>query len=469
MEQYEDQYTPPPFDPATVMERMKDGVAVLDHDWRFAYLNETGARIVGQPKAALLGKVIWEVYPEDVGSVFAENYRAARDTQRPITFEEYHPPFKVWFAITVYPTDGGVTIYYEDITKRKEAEAAVAASERRFRALIERSADACVLLNAAGVVQYVSPSITRLLGYAPDALIGTSTFDLIHPDDVALMQQVFGRIVATPGATETAEYRLRGKDGLWRWFEGTGTNLLDEPSVQAIVGNFHDITDRHESKEAMQEFVAMMAHELRNPLTSIAGYAQLMQKRERYDKKAMATILTQITRLDRLTQDLHDSVRLMGKAPELEIALVDVAALVTTTVEQAQMATETHTLRVEMSAHLPTAYWDADRVVQALRNLLSNAIKYTPAGGVIVVQVQGMGDAVQIAVTDQGIGIPPEAMRRLFMPFYRAENAQMEARGMGLGLTVSKGFVEAHGGHIGVASVEGEGSTFTIILPYREG
>lgn len=124
---------------------------------------------------------------------------------------------------------------------------------------------------------------------------------------------------------------------------------------------------------------------------------------------------------------------------------------------------------MEIPARLPTAQWDADRIIQALRNLLSNAIKYTPAGGEIVVRVQGMGDAVQIAVTDQGIGIPDEAMRRLFVPFYRAENAQVEARGMGLGLAVSKGFVEAHGGHIGVASVVGEGSAFTVILPYRDG
>ena len=147
MQPYKDQYTPSPFDPATLMERMKDGVAVLDHDWRFLYLNETGARIVGQPKADLLGKVIWEVYPADVGTVCAAKYRAARDTQQPVTFEEYHPPFDVWFAITVYPSDSAVTIYFEDVTARK---AAAAASERRFRALIEQSADTCILLNAAG-------------------------------------------------------------------------------------------------------------------------------------------------------------------------------------------------------------------------------------------------------------------------------------------------------------------------------
>ncbi len=235
----------------------------------------------------------------------------------------------------------------------------------------------------------------QLLGYAPEELIGTNAFDLIHPEDVATTQQVFARILAALGASETAEYRLRRENGSWRWCEGTSTNLLDDPSVEAIVGSFHDVTDRHEA--------------------------------------------------------------------------VDVAALVTATVEQAQATTDTHTLRMEIPARLPTAQWDADRIIQALRNLLSNAIKYTPAGGEIVVRVQGMGDAVQIAVTDQGIGIPDEAMRRLFVPFYRAENAQVEARGMGLGLTVSKGFVEAHGGHIGVASVVGEGSAFTVILPYRDG
>ncbi|MBV9258202.1 MAG: PAS domain S-box protein, partial [Ktedonobacteraceae bacterium] len=116
--------------------------------------------------------------------------------------------------------------------------------ERGFRALIEHSSDVIILANAEGIVTYVSPSLTSVLGYTSEEFIGLSSLTLIHPDDLSALQKISYEIRRSPGKSLSSEYRLRCKDGSWRWFEGTGTNLLHNPDVEAIVGNFRDITAR---------------------------------------------------------------------------------------------------------------------------------------------------------------------------------------------------------------------------------
>ncbi|HZS78525.1 MAG TPA: ATP-binding protein [Ktedonobacteraceae bacterium] len=122
-----------------------------------------------------------------------------------------------------------------------------------FQALVEHSSDVIALLNAEGLVKYVSPSITPIMGYSPEEFVGSHALVIVHPDDLPTMQELFGRIMQSPGVCLSAEYRLRCKDGSWRWFDGAGTNLLDDPQVQAIVGNFHDITERKRTESLLDE------------------------------------------------------------------------------------------------------------------------------------------------------------------------------------------------------------------------
>ncbi|MBV9615778.1 MAG: PAS domain S-box protein, partial [Ktedonobacteraceae bacterium] len=124
--------------------------------------------------------------------------------------------------------------------------------ERGFRALIEHSSDVIILANAEGIVTYVSSSLTSVLGYTPEEFIGLSSLTLIHPDDLSALQKISYEIRRSPGKSLSSEYRLRCKDGSWRWFEGTGTNLLHNPDVEAIVGNFRDITARKLAEERLQ-------------------------------------------------------------------------------------------------------------------------------------------------------------------------------------------------------------------------
>ncbi len=140
-----------------------------------------------------------------------------------------------------------------DITERKAAEAALATSEARFRALVQRASDMVVVLDATGRVRYVSPSVTRILGYHADDVLDADAFAFIHPDDRARVQDSFVLVVGEPGGHPPTEFRARHADGTWRWLEATATNLLDDPHVRGVVENLRDITERKLAEETLRQ------------------------------------------------------------------------------------------------------------------------------------------------------------------------------------------------------------------------
>jgi signal transduction histidine kinase len=151
----------------------------------------------------------------------------------------------------------------------------------------------------------------------------------------------------------------------------------------------------------------------------------------------------------------------------LQRSAVDVRTLVAAVVEQMQATITDHSISLTIPTYLHLAEWDADRVAQVLDNLLHNAIKYSPSGGDVRVVVEEIGESVRVSVADFGMGIPQQSLPHLFEPFYRAMNAKEgSARGMGLGLSIAKELVMAHGGEMAVESVLGQGSTFAFTLPY---
>jgi signal transduction histidine kinase len=213
----------------------------------------------------------------------------------------------------------------------------------------------------------------------------------------------------------------------------------------------------------------MVSHELRNPITGVKGYAQLLKRRGVYDERAVDTIIDQAGMLERLVQDLVDASRVQVGRLELELGQVDFVAAVRACADQAQAQTREHTIRVETPDHPLEGRWDRTRLGQVLHNLLTNAIKYSPDGGEILVRVEDLGSEVQTSIRDQGRGIAPDKLSRVFERFYRVDPATLAARSLGLGLYITRAIVEGHGGRIWAESDgEGLGSTFTFRLPLVE-
>ncbi|HMQ31413.1 MAG TPA: ATP-binding protein [Chloroflexaceae bacterium] len=221
------------------------------------------------------------------------------------------------------------------------------------------------------------------------------------------------------------------------------------------------------------EFLSIAAHELRTPVTALLGNAQLLARRwqregslpER-DQRAVSALGDLARRLAGLIETMLDVTRLDREQLHVALAPLSLAALVADQVEQLRPSLVSHQIALELSDDPLTVLGDAERLAQVLGNLLSNAVKYSPEGGSIAVRA-GAGDGhAFVSVTDQGIGIPADALPRLFERFYRAPNIDPRSiSGFGIGLHLARELIARHGGELGVTSVEGQGSTFTLRLP----
>jgi signal transduction histidine kinase len=229
--------------------------------------------------------------------------------------------------------------------------------------------------------------------------------------------------------------------------------------------------------QVRDRFLASAAHDLKNPLSAIKGYAQLLRRRTARGEappdgfeQALAAIEDMAVRAAQQLDDLLDLARLQAQqALQLDVGPVDLVALARRAAAEFQLTTNEHQLRVETALPELVGVWDARRIERVIGNLLSNAIKYSPTGGEIVVEVARRGTAPQgwaiLAVRDQGIGIPPQDVPRIFEHYFRASNVHDRMPGLGLGLAGARQIVEQHGGTIDLASTPGEGSTFTVTLP----
>ncbi len=235
--------------------------------------------------------------------------------------------------------------------------------------------------------------------------------------------------------------------------------------------HFNLMADRlAHSEERRRALIGDVAHELRTPLTTIKGYIEglvdgvLPPERETY-----LLICQEANRMSRLIDDLQELSRVEAGAYELHLRPLTVQALVETAIRrlEPQFREKGVTLRLALDGRLPRVMVDRDRMLQVLTNLLGNALHYTPSGGEVTVRSYRVGGEVAIAVSDTGVGIPPEHLPHIFQRFYRVDKSRSRTGGgTGIGLTIAKHLVEAHGGRIWAESPgKGQGSTFTFTLP----
>lgn len=239
---------------------------------------------------------------------------------------------------------------------------------------------------------------------------------------------------------------------------------------------FRDVTKEREVDRMKSDFVSMVSHEFRTPLTSIKGYTDLLVSGDvgelsEEQKEFLQIVHTNVDRLMELVSDLLDISRLEQGRVELRALPVPLGPLIQQAILPLQLLIEEKQQRLEvhLGPALPPVRGDAARISQIMTNLLSNAHKYTPAGGTITVTAERKGEFVVVQVADTGVGLSTEEQAQLFTRFYRAQNsATQDVGGTGLGLSITRMLVEMHGGQITVQSASGEGSSFSFTLPIAE-
>ena len=403
-----------------------------------------------------------------------------------------------WYGVRVtqFQNEGAtwVVVAHENVTERRVAEAALRASESRFRSLIQNSSDIITLLAADGTVQYVSPPVERILGYQPEALVGQNTFDYVHPDDLPKVQASFIDASQHPGVDDTlTEFRLRAASGDWHWLEAVSNNLLDDPDVYGIVVNGRDISQRKQVEEQLRLLEAQflqaqkmeaigrlaggVAHDFNNLLTVIKGYSEL--------------ILGNLNEYDPLRRDVEQIKKAGEQAASLtrqllifsrqEMVQPEVLNLNTVAVEIEQMLQRLIAEDIDLVTILDPDLWlvkaDPRQIEQVIMNLVVNARDAMLKGGQITIETANVqvneaifhqpmtvqpGRYVRLTVSDTGTGISEETLTHIFEPFYTTKEP---GKGTGLGLSTVYAIVTQGKGKIQVRSDPGKGSAFSIYLP----
>lgn len=226
-----------------------------------------------------------------------------------------------------------------------------------------------------------------------------------------------------------------------------------------------------DARALLLEFFAMVAHDLRNPMTTIGGYSQLLSRGDTLPveqrERLAEGIKSAVRQMTRLANDLQDASRIGTGRFDLKRGRCDLLDLARESVEQRQVLSPGRQLVLEARSQDLGTWCDKDRILQAMGNLIENAMKYSPESGEVRVTLERIDDRARVVVSDQGIGIAPEDVPRLFQPYERLHMTS-EIKGLGLGLYIVKGIIEAHGGAVTVQSVLGEGSHFMIELPLEE-
>jgi len=234
---------------------------------------------------------------------------------------------------------------------------------------------------------------------------------------------------------------------------------------------FNQMAEKLDQVESMRRrLIGDVSHELRTPLTAIKGSMEgLLDGVLPATDETFQQVHAEADRLNRLVDDLQELSRVEARAYQLDIRPLDVSTLARTVTKRLAPHSESKriSLNLELAPYLPHVLADEDRAVQVLTNLTGNALHYTPEGGRITISAKQVGNEVQIAVRDTGIGIPPEHLSHIFDRFYRVDKSRsrQSGGGSGIGLTIARALVEAHGGHIWAESAgDGKGSTFTFTL-----
>lgn len=362
----------------------------------------------------------------------------------------------------------GIYLMQEAASEREVALEAERSARDRLAALLEHVPDAVVVVDRSGRIRFVSRTADEIFGDRPRDLVGTRGLSRIHAADRARVQAFFARLVERPGATDVVEHRIYDAHGRHRWVQVTARNLFDLPDIDAIVAIVRDVGDRRRLEEdrvalerAREDFLAVAAHELRTPLTTLSGAAAFLSihgtdSAEAQD--ALDLICRQGKRIEELLEKLLDLSALEAGGTSMRIASFDLSSVVDD-ISRSVHSPDGTSLDIELPPGLPVLA-DRLRVGQILTNLLTNA--YVHGGPNVRIEAEACDEEIVIRVMDDGAGVLPHIVPRLFEPFTRGSTH--DAPGAGLGLAICARLVEAQHGEISYAAAP-TGACFTVRLP----
>jgi PAS domain S-box-containing protein len=487
-----------------VLENARALIVEIDPKGFISYVSPSVTGVLGHSPVEVLHRAGLEWVHEDDRSRVEETYRKLFVSGRSQT-AEYRARHKaghwVWLETSgsTYRTPDGLLFavaLIHDTSGLKRAAAALRHSEDRYRVVAESTDDLVAELDDEGRAIYVSPSFERVLGYAAEELIGMAPFSLIHADDVERLAAAFqNRLRATRRPGNAENFRVRHRDGSWRWLQGGGVNYRTADGALRIVSVSRDVTERRRQEEERQHFEERMqqaqkleslgvmaggiAHDFNNLLTPILGDTSLVLA----DLPADSPVRPRLEKIRQAAQRaaaLTSQMLAYAGTESLQVEAVDVSELVREMSRLIDSAiARKAALDYELCSDLPAIEGDPAQVSQIVINLVTNACEALgERGGHIVIRTGTLrvdraqldrlilGDTlpegrwVTLEVADDGCGMDAETRARIFDPFFTTKFT-----GRGLGLAAVLGIVRGHGGGIEIDSRPGVGTRFRVLLP----
>ncbi|MBM3133651.1 MAG: PAS domain S-box protein, partial [Chloroflexi bacterium] len=458
-----------------LVENLHEGIWVVDRGGNTTFVNPRMADMLGYPEAEMIGKSFFEFMPRDSAEI-AKRYLVHRADGIKVSHDfeflrrDGSRIFATIEASAITDREGnfaGAIAAVADITARKHMESALLESEANYRTLVEASPDGIIALDARGYISDCNESICHLLGYTREELksmnLGELLTDVLPPELAA--------VPPGSGALEK-EFELMRKDGelIPVWVKIVPVFDVSGAWFQFVM-YLRDIKERKRIEQLKDEFIGLVSHELRSPLTVIIGAINTaLSEHERLTPEETRRLLEDAAlesdALSHLLGNLVELSRAQANRLMLYPEAIDAGHVARLAIERIKGLSPKHRFQASFPDEFPLLNADPLRIERILYNLLENAVKYSPDGGGIRVFGRLDGDRVIIGVSDEGTGISPEDQSKLFQPFERLEEAKARGTaGTGLGLLVCQRLVEAHGGTIWVESKYGKGSTFYFTLP----
>ncbi|MBK5188483.1 MAG: PAS domain S-box protein [Gemmatimonadaceae bacterium] len=468
----------------TMLERVPYAVFTLDHEWRFTFVNDKAEALLRSSCAALTGQEVWTACPHVAGTELELQLRHAMASHGGTSFEGFLAPSDAWYEAAAEPTDEGLTVFFKNVTARHRSDDALLESERRYRFVFEEGLTCNVITGADGRILACNQAFVSAFGYASIEQVLTSRADELWRD-AAKREEMLGTL-RTGGRFGPVEVLTKRRDGVSSVTLMTAIARFESGELTELHACMLDISDQKmleaqfrqaQKMEAVGQLAGGMAHDFNNLLTVIKVYVQLAlgELEEsaplRADMKVIGDAADRGAGLTRQLLAFSRQQVLMPQRVNLQTIVADIEPMI-----RALLGPEV-TLVDDVDRPVPDIQADRSQLEQVLMNLAVNARDAMPKGGTITFATgeaivtpsnadahdgAAPGSYVTLSVRDTGTGMPPEIAAKIFEPFF---TTKLPGKGTGLGLSTVYGIVKQSGGHIGLTSVVGAGTTFTIFLP----
>lgn len=453
-----------------VVENAIDVILSVDSELRFLSVSPASTRVFGYAPDQLAGRRLTDfIVADDIPST-RNAAEAVSAKSASLKFENRFmrqdgQTINVLWSASWSRSENAMFLVAHDITERKVAEEKLRASEERVRHIIESMPISLFIVDDRGYIELTNLTAESMFQYSYQELIGERLDKLLSVSYESLSQET-----ASQGAKRSIEAEARRKGERIFPVEISINKVTFTEGERSLV-TMVDVTERHEVERLKREFVAMVSHDLRTPLSSVQGVLALLSEGvigslSQRGSHLVTSAEEQIARLMTLLNDLLDLERMEAGKFDIKLEKVKLSEVIAPSIEAVARVAEYKEVTIKSPTVSLVVTADGPRLTQVLVNLLSNAVKFSPRGATVTVEVNDSDSWVEVSVEDQGRGIPREHLDAVFDKFHQVEAGDAKEKGgTGLGLPICKMIIEGHHGQIGVDSVEGKGSRFWFRLP----